>query len=390
MSDLESELRELFHDMRTRAPSAKPLSEYLADPVAKTSRRWQWAVVPAAVAATAAVVVGVAALPYQHESPPPVVAGSPSATPSSGEQTSGEGQDWQAVTDVAQLEGKWRAESLFGEPITQPQGPLSHPVDVVFSELDAGWWWMTDDGCNTTSGRISVSSSQLSTGQAGTTLVGCFSIPGQTDHALNVKAIGAADQARIASQVGESAKLSLLSKGKVVAVYISARSAGLVEDVENPSAVVSRAKALLGDRYVDVSINADHTAYIVGVLDLKPDEAQRLGEQLSGPAPVVVAPRAVTAQAVMVLRRQIEQLVQGLDSSIEFTVLGSNPADGSVLVGVSDEESLAGAGAFLRSQLPDWDVVDRGTRTIRLATTSQSDPQIVVRVLPVTDGSLGG
>lgn len=81
MSDFESELRGLFRDRERQAPEPRSLSEYVngaGDTVPRRSRRWQWLAVPAVVMASAAVVVGVAALSNQSGTPAPVVTGSPS------------------------------------------------------------------------------------------------------------------------------------------------------------------------------------------------------------------------------------------------------------------------------------------------------------------------
>ncbi|MEO8106835.1 MAG: hypothetical protein ABI720_05905 [Actinomycetes bacterium] len=126
------------------------------------------------------------------------------------------------VTSESELAGKWRAESLFGQPVAQPKGPASHPVDVTFSHLAPRWWWNTDDGCNDTGGRLSVTSAGvLTTGAGVSTLVGCIrGIRGAKDHGANTKAIERSDGARI--QPGDGAQppvLTLLSGGMVIAVY---------------------------------------------------------------------------------------------------------------------------------------------------------------------------
>ena len=91
MSDLERQLRDMFHDRETQAPAARPVSEYLGDQPVKSSRRWQFLAVPAAVVVTAAVVVGVAALSVS----------SPSRQPAAGPSVSGirgEGPVWDSAT----------------------------------------------------------------------------------------------------------------------------------------------------------------------------------------------------------------------------------------------------------------------------------------------------
>jgi hypothetical protein len=124
------------------------------------------------------------------------------------------------VTDASQLDATWTAQSLFGKAVTQPSGKGSNPVDVTFRTSAAGRWWNTDDGCNATGGKFVVKSSgQLVTHLGASTLVGCPQIPAARQHAANVGAIEAANEARITHASGGSQTLTLLSNGEIVGVY---------------------------------------------------------------------------------------------------------------------------------------------------------------------------
>ena len=144
-------------------------------------------------------------------------------SPSPGASTPGPtlSERGRVVTKATELAGKWQADILFGRPVVNPTGPLSHPVRVVFGESSNRWWWNTDDGCNATGGRLSVSSDGvLTTGAGVSTLVGCPGIPGMKEHSANTKAVERADQARIlAGDDGHPSELTLISGGEVVAVY---------------------------------------------------------------------------------------------------------------------------------------------------------------------------
>ena len=125
------------------------------------------------------------------------------------------------VTETSQLAGRWQADYLLGQRVAQPTGPTSHPVDVVFTYLSGNWWWSTNDGCNSTGGRFSVTvAGKLTTGAGVSTLVGCPSIPGAKEHAANNKALEIADEAWIDTSAGhQPPELTLVSEGEVVAVY---------------------------------------------------------------------------------------------------------------------------------------------------------------------------
>jgi hypothetical protein len=126
----------------------------------------------------------------------------------------------QLVTNASELDATWRAQSLFGKAVTQPSAKYSHPIDVTFRTSAAGRQWSTDDGCNGTAGKFLVNSSgKLVTRPGVSSAVGCFRIPAEREHAANVGAIQAADEARITRASDGSRTLTLLSDGKIVGVY---------------------------------------------------------------------------------------------------------------------------------------------------------------------------
>lgn len=141
-------------------------------------------------------------------------------------RTSTDGTDaGRVVVLTSDLEGRWQAEVLFGEPVVQPQGLQSHPVDVTFGERSYGGGWFTNDGCNSTSGRFSISPSrEFTADDVGTTLVACPTHPGEREHAANIDALKKADQARITTREDHSRQLTLLSDGQVIAVYFDGGS----------------------------------------------------------------------------------------------------------------------------------------------------------------------
>ncbi len=392
MSDLEDELRGLFRDKEQQSPTARSLSEYVSgagDTVGRRRRRWQWGVVPAAVLVSAAVVVGVAALSNQSGTPVPV-SGDPAGDDVHGPLASGA-----AVSCFKEYSPREVAHRSFafdgivteiGPGTTNREGEGQLRLSSVTFAVNE---WFS--GGSTESATVDMlpptpDGTSAETGQSydvGTRLL-VSGEPrwGGVDPLADAIAWDTCGFTRYWDQETADAWRA--------AVSATASTDVLVEDIENPSAVVRRARELLGDRFVDVSINDDHTSYIVGVLNLTPEEMPSLGEELSGPAPVTVAFRAVSAEAIADLRTQIEQLIKGLDSSVDVTLIGSNEADGSVLVGVSDDEGVIAAAAFLRSQLPQWQVTDRGAHSIRLATGSPSDPQVLIRVISVSDGAYNG
>ena len=155
---------------------------------------------------------------------------------------------------------------------------------------------------------------------------------------------------------------------------------GLVEDIENPSAVVKRAEALLGERYVDTRINGEHTAYVVGVLNLTDQEAPALERQLSGSAPVVFEARTVPVRNVTSVRNAVEQAI--LKSGTPFSVIGSNPEDGAILVGVPTSEDIEAAARIAADTLPDERRLSEAQGTgIDLVSKSALEPVVRIRVI---------
>ena len=153
----------------------------------------------------------------------------------------------------------------------------------------------------------------------------------------------------------------------------------LVEDLENPSDVAKRAEALLGARYVDVSINSSHTSFVVGVLDLAPDEARELEADLSGEALVSVEGRTVSSSAVDSLRRTVEEAV--LKSDLPYSVIGSNLQDGSVLVGIDEASMVPDAVELLSSELPGWKAEDKAGDGVDLVPGASGKAAVHVRVV---------
>ena len=117
-----------------------------------------------------------------------------------------------------------------------------------------------------------------------------------------------------------------------------------VEDIEPIGPVAERARALLGDRLVDLSINRDLMVYEVGVHLLTDDESAEFDKVLSGPAPVKTSYRSVSLAQVQEVRAIVEEqasLPEGksiLNPKMgDITMIASDPAQGVVRIGGSSE-----------------------------------------------------
>ncbi|MCZ3390040.1 MAG: S1 family peptidase [Actinomycetia bacterium] len=152
----------------------------------------------------------------------------------------------------------------------------------------------------------------------------------------------------------------------------------LVEDTENPSSVSERAQVLLGERFVDVQVSPDHSQYIVGVLNLHPDEVGGLEKRLSGPAPVTVVSRDVPRKEVEAARMAVENAV--LKSDVAFTAISSDLQDGVVNLLVPTEKTVDQAASLVQSSLPGVQTVvpvEGGGSDI---VVNPSEPSAIVEV----------
>jgi len=133
------------------------------------------------------------------------------------------------VTTAEELEGKWFATELHGEPV-HPGGEVKVPVPYLefFPEPSNGperWQWSSNDGCNTVAGPYMVwPDGAFEAGSPRSiTFMACPATPVPPAFKLNIKAVTNADQAMILpgtdSAGGAPTQLQLLSRGTVIGVY---------------------------------------------------------------------------------------------------------------------------------------------------------------------------
>lgn len=101
----------------------------------------------------------------------------------------------------------------------------------------------------------------------------------------------------------------------------------------------TRARDVLGERYVEMWLDRDQDHFVVGVLDLGPSEAKELAEKLSGAVDVEVAERLVSRREMNDLRRE----AMSLRDEFEWSTVAVNYEQGTLHVGVPDPEDVGRA-----------------------------------------------
>ena len=142
-------------------------------------------------------------------------------------------------------------------------------------------------------------------------------------------------------------------------------------DRELPGDVTDRAKALLGNRFVDLSVGEDQASYIIGVLNLQDSEIDDLTAKLQDQVRLHFEPRTVPASATVELRHIVERAFTTDRQGVR--VIGSNLATGRVLVGVADTK-IPTTAQTVSDLLPGPQAVTRTNDGSALICDSDSTP----------------
>ena len=273
MNDLDQQLRDLFSEKAATVGPPPPLPDDLR--VVSATRWWrrrpQWLLVPAAALITGAVVIPVAMI----------------------------SQNAGVTAMPAQEAEAWAQEVCTNRP--EEQTPSQDEVRGMPVAASAVCWWENPANLgDETVGLQSVTA--LSPSQI-TDLKGfladavreqptCSMIdsPPQVEYYVFLRDSDGQDY-RI--NVPEPPCLGYdMSGGQYRSPALVGWLSGVFEatqpaiDRELPSEVTRRARALLGDRFVDVRVGADQASYIIGVLDLQDDEIDDLTSRLERELPL--------------------------------------------------------------------------------------------------------
>jgi hypothetical protein len=162
--------------------------------------------------------------------------------------------------------------------------------------------------------------------------------------------------------------------------------------LELPSQVSSRARHVLGQRYVDTAITKDQRCYVIGVLNLTAQETPTLTAELTADAPIKLVNRTVSLAAVNRLFAQAKQAITTTGpAAAGVTISNTDPSRGTVVVTVPSRKYFVKASHTLLPLLPGGTKQLRPDGTMVLAPdgNSPSDPTITVTASTahVLDGS---
>ena len=154
---------------------------------------------------------------------------------------------------------------------------------------------------------------------------------------------------------------------------------------ELPSEVTRRARALLGDRFVDLRVGADQASYIIGVLDLQGGEVDDFTSRLERELPLYFEQRTVPASDIEELRRTIERAIAVDRRGVR--VIGSDLQHGRVWVGVA-EEAISSTAALISDTLPGAQTITNaagGSALICGAGIDTAQPCVVVKAVGLVE-----
>ncbi len=128
--------------------------------------------------------------------------------------------DGEPVGSASELLGVWQTMQLYGEDVAGARDIDGQPLFASFGDDgDGQLWWGANDGCNNTSGLLTITSDGgFSAAPGGTTLRGC--LPDAPQYPQNPEAVLSAQQARIIPAAdGQPRQLLLIREGAMLAVY---------------------------------------------------------------------------------------------------------------------------------------------------------------------------
>lgn len=158
-----------------------------------------------------------------------------------------------------------------------------------------------------------------------------------------------------------------------------------VVDLELPSVVGERVRNILGDRYVELWVDDDESSYVVGVLDLLPQEYDHLVDAIGGEAPIRLEHLSVSRSEVEGLYHEVQQAVD----SGKAQVHGYGPAyhQGGVAIFVDDEQTLDVLAELVSGEV-EVQVVDSVQASTSFTSASDSGAQLIVIRVVITEQEL--
>lgn len=152
-------------------------------------------------------------------------------------------------------------------------------------------------------------------------------------------------------------------------VYLEQEGSSI--DRERPGEVTTRAKALLGNRFVDLAVGPGQASYIIGVLNLQDDEIDDMTARLERQVPLYFENRRVAASDVEELRQVIEQAFATDRQGVR--AIGSDLQQGQVLVGVASDR-IPTMAEVVADLLPGPQEITRTGDGSALVCSSGGDP----------------
>jgi hypothetical protein len=150
-------------------------------------------------------------------------------------------------------------------------------------------------------------------------------------------------------------------------------------DRDDPGEVSSRARALLGDRFVALTVRHDQASYIISVLNLRQGEIDDLTALLQRKVPLYFEKRTVAASDVEELRRTLERAFEQDRHGVR--VIGGSDRAGTVLIGVAASR-IPVISDVIAAVLPGRQTVSRtGPSSVLVcnADADRTEPCVVVK-----------
>ena len=158
-----------------------------------------------------------------------------------------------------------------------------------------------------------------------------------------------------------------------------------VVDEVLPSKIEEGAKALVGDRFVDIEISENQQNYVIGVLEASPDEAEKFSALLSSEVPVTVETRTVSRPETEALYGEVWA---GLKSTKPGTALivGRDYATGTITIIANGTDALDAIDEVASAALPGSEQkATQDGATVFISSEGSDSTSISVQVGSMTE-----